>query len=87
MGAGASLANQEVAGSISLEDLAKAARAAGLDPNVVAAKKLLPYYRTRAEFLRDLRLIFSNCKTFNAEGSDLYADAVELERCLEGRLL
>jgi hypothetical protein len=33
-----------------------------------------------------LRLIFSNCKTFNADGSDLYADVVELERSLDTRL-
>ena len=44
------------------------------------------YYRTKTAFLKDLRLIFSNCKTFNADGSDLYADVVELERSLDTRL-
>jgi len=44
------------------------------------------YYRTKTSFLRDLRLIFSNCRSFNAEGSELYADAVELERSLDSQL-
>ena len=45
-----------------------------------------PHYTKKSAFLGDLRLIFSNCKTFNAEGSDLYADALELEKVLERRL-
>lgn len=44
------------------------------------------YYRTKVLFLKDLRLIFSNCRKFNANGSELHADAEELERSLDSSL-
>ena len=44
------------------------------------------YYRTKTAFVRDVRLIFSNCRKFNAEGSELYADAGEIERALDSKL-
>ena len=44
------------------------------------------YYRTKALFLKDVRLIFSNCRKFNANGSELHGDAEELERSLDSSL-
>ncbi len=39
-------------------------------------------YPTEDDFLSDMRLMFSNCRQYNEEGSDIYEDAGVLERIL-----
>lgn len=38
------------------------------------------YYSNLKEFIEDIHLMFSNCRTYNDEHSVLYGDAVELEQ-------
>ncbi len=55
-----------------------------MDLSTVASK--LPSYSSMDEFVRDLYLIVSNCKLYNAEGSEVYEMAVtfgaEIDRLL-----
>ena len=39
-------------------------------------------YRTEEEMLQDCKLMFSNCRLYNEEGSAIYEDANILERVL-----
>ncbi|VDM97588.1 unnamed protein product [Thelazia callipaeda] len=42
-------------------------------------------YGTFEEFLRDVLLVFSNAKSYNVEGSDIYEAAVKLERLAKSK--
>ena len=39
-------------------------------------------YKSEDEFMSDMKLMFSNCRKYNEEGSDIYEDANVLERVL-----
>ena len=39
-------------------------------------------YRTEDDYLADMKLMFSNCRQYNEEGSDIYEDANVLEKVL-----
>lgn len=49
-------------------------------------KQNLPSYSKLEDALHDLRLIWSNCKKFNAEGSEIYNAAEQLSNLTEGMI-
>lgn len=42
-----------------------------------------PFYKAITQYLNDWRLMFSNARTYNQEGSWVYVDAEEMEKVLE----
>lgn len=49
-------------------------------------KSKISSYDTVQELVRDFRLIWSNCKAFNAEGSEIYNSADELSAIAESNI-
>jgi len=53
-----------------------------IDMNMIDARIKGAHYRTEEELLADCKLMFSNCRLYNEEGSGIYEDANVLERVL-----
>ncbi len=53
-----------------------------IDMEMVNEKIKGGYYRTEEDFLTDMKLMFSNCRQYNEETSDIVSDANVLERVL-----
>ena len=53
-----------------------------IDMNMIDARIKGGQYRTEEELLADCKLMFSNCRLYNEEGSGIYEDANILERVL-----
>jgi hypothetical protein len=49
-------------------------------------KSKIASYESVQELIHDFRLIWSNCKAFNAEGSDIYITADELSAIAESNI-
>ncbi len=56
--------------------------ASPIDMNTINERIKNGTYRTEEDFLADMRLMFSNCRQYNEEGSDIYEDANVLEKVL-----
>lgn len=57
-----------------------------MDLGTVRAKLGKNEYKKPADFARDMRLIWDNCKLYNQDGSDLYLLADELAKKFEDRV-
>jgi len=53
-----------------------------VDMKMINDKVMTNTYRTEEEMLQDCKLMFSNCRLYNEEGSAIYEDANILERVL-----
>lgn len=53
-----------------------------IDMNMIDAKINRNIYRSEEEIMSDFKLMFSNCRLYNEEGSAIYEDANILERVL-----
>jgi len=53
-----------------------------IDMNMIENKIKTNQYKTEEELLADCKLMFSNCRLYNEEGSGIYEDANILERIL-----
>ena len=53
-----------------------------MDMRTINEKLKANSYRTINDCLSDFRLMFANCKKYNEEGSDIYEDAITLEKAL-----
>lgn len=54
--------------------------------DLTTLKSKISSYDSVQELIRDFRLIWSNCKAFNAEGSDIYNTADELAAIAESNI-
>jgi ATP-dependent helicase STH1/SNF2 len=54
--------------------------------NMIAERVNTNYYAAVEDFRRDVLLMVNNAKKYNVEGSDVYQDAVELQRVFEQAL-
>ncbi|KAG2766756.1 hypothetical protein PC129_g6459 [Phytophthora cactorum] len=57
-----------------------------MDLGTIRSKLSKNEYKKQAEFARDMRLVWSNCKLYNQDGSDLYLLADELAKKFEDRV-
>ncbi|CEG45812.1 Transcription initiation factor TFIID, subunit BDF1 and related bromodomain proteins [Plasmopara halstedii] len=57
-----------------------------MDLGTIRSKLAKNEYKKPAEFARDMRLVWSNCKLYNQDGSDLYLLADELAKKFEDRV-
>ena len=53
-----------------------------IDMKTISARIRAEHYRTEEELLADCKLMFSNCRAYNEEGSKIYEDSVKLEGVL-----
>merc|ERR1719187_63670 len=53
-----------------------------IDMNMIHEKIKEGLYRSEEELIADMKLMFSNCRQYNEEGSSIYEDANLLERVL-----
>jgi protein polybromo-1 len=53
-----------------------------MDMNTIEGRIKNDVYKTEDEFMSDIKLMFTNCRKYNEEGSDIYEDANVLERVL-----
>ncbi len=53
-----------------------------IDMATIDARIRSGHYKAEDEFLADMKLMFSNCRKYNEEGSEIYEDANVLERVL-----
>ncbi|XP_040576787.2 protein polybromo-1 isoform X2 [Lepeophtheirus salmonis] len=53
-----------------------------MDMNTINNKIKNGAYKNEEEYLQDMKLMFANCKKYNEERSEIYKDAVTLERVL-----
>ena len=54
--------------------------------DLTTLKQKIPSYGSVEELIHDFRLIWSNCKKFNSEGSDIYNAAEELSAIAESNI-
>lgn len=54
-----------------------------MDLSTVAAKLENGIYRSRSDFVSDIRLIIANCTLYNASGSDIYNAARRFEAAFD----
>ena len=57
-----------------------------MDLGTIRSKLSKNEYKKPAELARDMRLVWSNCKLYNQDGSDLYLLADELAKKFEDRV-
>ncbi|CAH0477113.1 unnamed protein product [Peronospora belbahrii] len=57
-----------------------------MDLGTIRSKLSKNEYKKASEFARDMRLVWSNCKLYNQDGSDLYLLADELAKKFEDRV-
>ncbi|KAL3666533.1 hypothetical protein V7S43_008166 [Phytophthora oleae] len=57
-----------------------------MDLGTIRSKLSKNEYKKPVEFARDMRLVWSNCKLYNQDGSDLYLLADELAKKFEDRV-
>ncbi|GMF10549.1 unnamed protein product [Phytophthora lilii] len=57
-----------------------------MDLGAIRVKLSKNEYKKPAEFARDMRLVWDNCKLYNQDGSDLYLLADELAKKFEDRV-
>uniref|UniRef100_M4BT36 Bromo domain-containing protein n=1 Tax=Hyaloperonospora arabidopsidis (strain Emoy2) TaxID=559515 RepID=M4BT36_HYAAE len=57
-----------------------------MDLGTIRSKLTKNEYKKPAEFARDMRLVWSNCKLYNQDGSDLYLLADDLAQKFEDRV-
>ncbi|GMF43025.1 unnamed protein product [Phytophthora fragariaefolia] len=57
-----------------------------MDLGTIRVKLSKNEYKKPAEFARDMRLVWENCKLYNQDGSDLYLLADELAKKFEDRV-
>lgn len=53
-----------------------------IDMTMIDERIRMGVYKSEDEFMPDMKLMFSNCRKYNEEGSDIYEDANVLERVL-----
>ncbi|CAN0420230.1 unnamed protein product, partial [Discosporangium mesarthrocarpum] len=54
-----------------------------IDLQMISSRLKKQEYRTLGDFERDVRLLFSNARTYNVEGSLVYEDANTMERVFD----
>lgn len=57
-----------------------------IDMKTIEANVKWDRYLSEDAFIADIRLMFSNCKQYNEEGSQIYSDAVTLEHALNEKI-
>lgn len=57
-----------------------------IDMNTIEANIRSDHYNTLDDIVGDFRLMFSNCRKYNEEGSQIYEDSNLLERAMNDKL-